>query len=148
MKVFCDSASSFIQQTLTVSYPRLLRLFHDFFSRISVHTSTLYNAASQSPETILLLRAVGPFEAMYHSRSGNRMAEAVSAAMARCSQPGQGAVEGVNVARALGNELDAARFDPLLFKGIARKVNDAGTTFVSRIDSSVGPGLPSCLPWC
>lgn len=39
--------SGFIQQTLTAGYPRLLRLFHQFFSKISVHTDTVYTQNQQ-----------------------------------------------------------------------------------------------------
>lgn len=39
--------SSFVQQTLGAGYPRLLRLFHEFFSKIAVHTDTVYSAAQQ-----------------------------------------------------------------------------------------------------
>jgi len=39
--------SSFVQQTLGAGYPRLLRLFHEFFSKIAVHTDTVYSAVQQ-----------------------------------------------------------------------------------------------------
>lgn len=41
------SASSFIQTNLSTNYPRLLRLFHDFFSKIAVHTDTVYTPHQQ-----------------------------------------------------------------------------------------------------
>ena len=41
------AASTFLQQTLSTGYPRLLRLFHDFFSSIAVHTDTVYTSTYQ-----------------------------------------------------------------------------------------------------
>lgn len=54
-KLFCDlaiaaltlSASSWMQQALSTGYPRLLRLFHDFFAKIAVHTDTVYTRDHQ-----------------------------------------------------------------------------------------------------
>ncbi len=40
--VYCILDSSFLQQTLSTGYPRLLRLFHEFFAKIAVHTDTIY----------------------------------------------------------------------------------------------------------
>lgn len=41
------SGSSFLQQTLSTGYPRLLRLFHSFFTKIAVHTDTVYTQTQQ-----------------------------------------------------------------------------------------------------
>lgn len=41
-------ASSFVQQTLGTSYPRLLRLFHEFFSKIALQSDTIYAQNQQS----------------------------------------------------------------------------------------------------
>ena len=38
-----SAGSSFLQQTLSTGYPRLLRLFQDFFAKIAVHTDTVYS---------------------------------------------------------------------------------------------------------
>lgn len=35
-------ASQFVQQTLSINYPRFLRLFHDFFSKIALQSDTVY----------------------------------------------------------------------------------------------------------
>lgn len=43
-----STASSFLQQTLTSGYPKLLRLFHEFFASIAVHTDTVYTPSYQS----------------------------------------------------------------------------------------------------
>ena len=39
--------SAFIQTTFSTGYPRLLRLFHEFFSKIAVHTDTVYTQQQQ-----------------------------------------------------------------------------------------------------
>lgn len=116
--------SNFINQTLTSAYPRLLRLFHDFFSRISLHTATTYNIPTQSPETVLTLRAIAPFEAVYLGRSATRIVEAVNG-------------KSDKIGPILGNELDAARFDPLLLRSVARKMKEVIENHLSRTEDRV-----------
>ncbi|KAJ7647511.1 hypothetical protein FB45DRAFT_893628 [Roridomyces roridus] len=72
--------STFLQQTLSTGYPRFLRLFHQFFAKIAVHTDTVYIQTYQSPETVLILRALSNFESLYVSRSSNKLNEAVGQA--------------------------------------------------------------------
>ncbi|KAM0751898.1 hypothetical protein T439DRAFT_325092 [Meredithblackwellia eburnea MCA 4105] len=139
--------STFIQTTLSSGYPRLLRLFQEFFSTISVHTDTVYTLAQQSPETTLVLRSIGPFETLYLTRSTNRLTEAVTSSFnitsslssSFSSRPPSvpGPNEGLAVARAIVNELDAARFDPLLVKAVAKGAAKAVEAFVGRADSLV-----------
>ncbi|GEM10348.1 componentof oligomeric golgi complex 5 [Rhodotorula toruloides] len=138
-------SSSFVQTTLSTGYPRLLRLFQEFFSRIAVHTDTVYTLAQQSPETVLILRAIQPFETLYLTRSTNRLTEAVSSAFSISSSLTSSfssrpsavptANEGLTTARAIVNELDAARFDPLLAKAIAKGASRAVEAFVSRAEA-------------
>jgi len=134
-----DSAkgSSFVQQTLSSGYPRLLRLFHSFFAKIAVHTDTVYTQTQQSPETIIVLRALSNFESLYLSRSLNRLNEAVAQAFAGGSRSPPGMSEGVNVARTIANELDSAKFDPLLVKSVAQHVASALDLLQSRTDGLV-----------
>ncbi|KAG8904488.1 hypothetical protein FRB99_001664 [Tulasnella sp. 403] len=129
--------STFLQQTLSNGYPRLLRLFHDFFSKIGVHTDTVYSQSYQSPETVLVLRAINNFETLYLSRSSNRLTEAVGAAMVGGTRSPPGMAEGVAVARTVVNELDSSRFDPLLVRAVAKNVANALDIFVTRIDAMV-----------
>lgn len=42
-----NADSSWLQQALSTGYPRLLRLFHDFFAKIAVHTDTVYTRDQQ-----------------------------------------------------------------------------------------------------
>ncbi|GAA5906439.1 hypothetical protein JCM8208_004660 [Rhodotorula glutinis] len=144
-----DSArsSSFIQTTLSTGYPRLLRLFQEFFSKIAVHTDTVYTLAQQSPETVLVLRAIQPFETLYLTRSTNRLSEAVTSAFSISSSLTPSfsarpptvptANEGLTTARSIVNELDAARFDPLLVRAVAKGASRAVDTFVNRSEGLI-----------
>ncbi|KAF8441587.1 hypothetical protein L210DRAFT_3644853 [Boletus edulis BED1] len=98
--------SGFLHQTLGAGYPKLLRLFHEFFASIAVHTNTVYTQSYQSPETILLLRALSTFEALHVSRSPTRMNEAAAHAFSGGSRALPGANEGNNIVRTVTNELD------------------------------------------
>lgn len=129
--------STFLQQTLSSGYPRLLRLFHEFFAKIAVHTDTVYTQSQQSPETVLILRALSMFEALYLSRSTTRLNEAVSQAFAGGSRAPPGANEGVAIARAVMNELDSARFDPLLMLAVARNVGAALDGATMRVEGLI-----------
>ncbi|KAL1753733.1 Golgi transport complex subunit 5-domain-containing protein [Schizophyllum commune] len=125
--------STFLQQTLGGGYPRLLRLFHQFFAKIAVHTDTVYIHSQQSTETILVLRALSTFEAFYLTRSTSKLNEAVGQAFKMTP----GATEGTNVARTVVNELDTARFDPLLVRAVAKNAAASLEMFVQRADNMI-----------
>ncbi|KAI0675086.1 Golgi transport complex subunit 5-domain-containing protein [Trametes maxima] len=130
-------ASTFLQQTLSTGYPRLLRLFHSFFTKIAVHTDTVYTQTQQSPETVLVLRALSNFESLYLSRSSNRLNEAVGQAFSGGARVPPGMSEGVNVARAVANELDSAKFDPLLVQSVARYAVSSLELMLTRADNLI-----------
>lgn len=149
-----DIGSSFMQQTLSTGYPRLLRLFHEFFAKIAVHTDTVYVHSHQrlvcscrdlkplqlkfrSPETVLILRAVSSFESLYLSRSATKLNEAVSQAFTGGARTPAGATEGINIARAIANEFDAARFDPLLVVNVTKNAVSTLELMLSRVDALV-----------
>lgn len=92
-----------------------------------------------SPEAVLVLRSVSSFETLYLTRSTSRINDAVNSAINNyiSSKASLGPGEGVNIARVITNELDSAKFDPLLVRTVARngvKVLDA---LVSRLDGMV-----------
>ncbi|ORY73872.1 Golgi transport complex subunit 5-domain-containing protein [Leucosporidium creatinivorum] len=140
-------SSAFIQTTLSTGYPRLLRLFHEFFSKIAVHTDTVYTQTQQSPETVLILRSIQPFETLYLTRSTNRLNEAVTSSFSISSSLSASfssrpptvptANEGLSVSRAIVNELDAARFDPLLVKAIAKGASRAVELYVQKSEALI-----------
>ena len=48
-----------------------------------------------------------------------------------------GMAEGVTIARTVVNELDSARFDPLLVKAVAKNAATALDLFLGRVDTLV-----------
>jgi len=42
-----SKGSAFLQNTLSTGYPRLLRLIHEFFAKVAVHTDTIYSQSHQ-----------------------------------------------------------------------------------------------------
>lgn len=129
--------STFLQQTLSSGYPKLLRLFHDFFSKIAAHTDTVYTQGRQSPETVLVLRALSTFEALYLSRTSNKMNESVGQAFQGGAHAPPSSPEGINVARLIANELDAAKFDPLLVRSVAHGAKASLDMLLGRADGLV-----------
>ncbi|RPD63802.1 hypothetical protein L227DRAFT_542790 [Lentinus tigrinus ALCF2SS1-6] len=129
--------STFLQQTLSTGYPRLLRLFHSFFTKIAVHTDTVYSQTQQSTETVLILRALSNFESLYLSRSSNRLNEAVGQAFSGGARSPPGMSEGINIARAIANELDSAKFDPLLVQSVARYAVASLEMMLTRLDTLI-----------
>ncbi|EMD33616.1 hypothetical protein CERSUDRAFT_117729 [Gelatoporia subvermispora B] len=129
--------SSFLQQTLSTGYPRLLRLFQSFFAKISVETDTIYTQAQQSPETVLVLRSLSHFESLYLSRSSNKLNEAIGQAFAGGARVPPGMSEGMNIARTVANELDSAKFDPLLVRSVARYAASSLDMFLQRADGMI-----------
>ncbi|KAI0769620.1 Golgi transport complex subunit 5-domain-containing protein [Trametes elegans] len=129
--------SSFLQQTLSTGYPRLLRLFHSFFTKIAVHTDTVYTQSQQSPETVLVLRALSNFESLYLSRSSNKLTEAVGQVFSGGTRTPPGMSDGVNIARAVANELDSAKFDPLLVQSVARYAVSSLELLLTRADNLI-----------
>ncbi|KZT41531.1 hypothetical protein SISSUDRAFT_1059461 [Sistotremastrum suecicum HHB10207 ss-3] len=136
-------SNNFIQQTLSQGYPRFLRLFHEFFAKIAVQTDTVFTETQQSPETILVLRALSPFEALYLSRSTNKLNEATAQSLSGGIRSPPSMSEGLAVARTIVNELDAARFDPLLARSVARNVANVLNHFVTRISTMIAKDRPS-----
>jgi conserved oligomeric Golgi complex subunit 5 len=122
---------------LSAGYPRLLRLFHEFFSKIAVHTDTVYTATQQSGETVLVLRALSSFETLYLARVSNRLNESVGQAFQGGTRSPPGYTEGINISRTIANELDSAKFDPLLVKAVARQVKQTLEGLSNRFDNLV-----------
>ena len=48
-----------------------------------------------------------------------------------------GAGEGMAIARTVTNELDSAKFDPLLLRAVAKNANSALEGFAGRVDNMV-----------
>ncbi|KAG0006602.1 Conserved oligomeric Golgi complex subunit [Modicella reniformis] len=69
-------SSQFLQQAFVDGFPRLLNLLHEFFSRVSVHTSSTTTSEDfQSPEVVLMLRSVAVFENAYKTKTAQRSSQ-------------------------------------------------------------------------
>ncbi|KAI6135695.1 Golgi transport complex subunit 5-domain-containing protein [Pisolithus thermaeus] len=130
-------SSTFLQQTLSSGYLRLLRLFHEFFASIALHTDTVYTESHQSPETVVVLRALSTFEGIYLSRSLTRLNEAVSQAFLAGTRVPPNANDGIAIARLITNELDSARFDPLLVRAVAKNVATTLDNVATKADALI-----------
>jgi hypothetical protein len=106
-----------------------LHMFYDALDDISL--------TSPSPETVLVLRALSTFEALYLSRTSNKMNESVGQAFQGGIQTPPSSPEGTNVARLIANELDAAKFDPLLVRSVARSAKASLDMLLGRADGLV-----------
>lgn len=109
-----------------------------------------HHAETSSPEAVLVLRSVSTFETLYLTRSTSRMNEAVSSAVssylsARGNPPGPG--EGVTIARTITNELDSARFDPLLVRTVARNASRVLDGLLAKVDGMVSRTYPYAESW-
>ncbi|KAI8604512.1 Golgi transport complex subunit 5-domain-containing protein [Dissophora ornata] len=65
-------SSQFLHQAFVEGFPRLLNLMHEFFSRVSVHSASTASEDVQSPEVVLMLRAISSFESAYKTRTAQR----------------------------------------------------------------------------
>ena len=84
-----------------------------------------------------MLRSLSTLESQYLSRSTNKVNESVGFAFTTGSRIPPGATEGTNVARTVANELDAARFDPLLVKAVARSTATCLDNILTRVEGLV-----------
>jgi hypothetical protein len=104
---------------------------------VGFKSSRLILMSARSPETVLILRALSNFESLYVSRSSNKLNEVVGQAFSGGSRSPPGMNEGVNIARTVANELDSARFDPLLVRSVAKNVGACLDMLLSRVDGLV-----------
>jgi conserved oligomeric Golgi complex subunit 5 len=86
---------------------------------------------------VLVLRSVAQFEAFYLARSLNRLNESVGQAMSGGARAPPGTTEAIGIARTVANELDSAKFDPLLVKAVAKNVGVALEGLVARMEALV-----------
>lgn len=68
------------------------------------------------------------------TRSLNRLNESVGQAMSGGARTPPDATEGIGIARTVANELDSAKFDPMLVKAVAKNVSTALEGLVGRMD--------------
>lgn len=71
------------------------------------------------------------------------MNEAVGSALAGGVRTPPTLADGVNIARVITNELDSARFDPLLVRAVAKNAASSLELLVTRVDALVSCALPA-----
>ena len=71
-------ASTFLQSIFVGDYPKLLKLLHDFFSRVALHNGTLLSDYSQTPEYVIMLRSFNTFQTSFLTKSLQRIYDAVN----------------------------------------------------------------------
>lgn len=94
---------------------------------------------SRSPETILVLRSISVFETSFLTRCSNRVNEVVGQVFSGGIRNPPGIAEGTAIGRAVANELDAAKFDPLLSKAVAKGIVASLEQMISRWSNLVSP---------
>lgn len=90
-----------------------------------------------SPEAVFTLRSLSHFESLYLTRSSNKVNEVIAQAFSSGLRAPPGYNEGLNIGRAIVNELDSARFDPLLVKAVSTNIISSIEMFLSRVDGMV-----------
>lgn len=85
----------------------------------------------------MILRSISNIESLYLSRSSSKLYEVVGQAFSGGIRASSGSSEGVHVARVFSNELDAARFDPLLVKAVAKIASSGVDMVLSRAENLV-----------
>jgi hypothetical protein len=92
-----------------------------------------------------VLRALAHVETAYLSKSSIRLNEAIGQAFVGGTRSPPGTTEAITIARAVANEMDGAKFDPILVKAIARSVKSSIEMLLGRVESLVW-FLPICSP--
>ena len=67
-----------MQQTFQTEYPRLLRLFHDFLSRIAILNGHLGSDFVKNSESKAILKVLSNFESAYLSKSLTRILDPIN----------------------------------------------------------------------
>ncbi|KAK9729003.1 hypothetical protein K7432_000637 [Basidiobolus ranarum] len=128
--------STLLQQTLQTGYPKLLNLFHQFFSRIAVHTGYTLGYNHQSPEAILLLATISAYESSYIAKSASRLLEMVNATFPTSGfrmMPKK--EEFVQALKVITGELDIAKFDSQLLAAVSKNIIKCLTSIKTKIET-------------
>ena len=115
----CMEDSPFWRHVFTASYPKLLRIFHELFARIS---DSAHEAVPESTRPRSISSMLASYERAYLEALTNKANEGVQRLRAALSS-GNGATQGIAEARTMGGliaaELDASCFDSRLVENVA-----------------------------
>ncbi|CAO3693108.1 unnamed protein product [Rhizopus stolonifer] len=131
-------ASTFIHTIFVGDYPKLLKLLHDFFSRLALNNGTPLSDYSQTPEYVIMLRSFHVFQAGFITKSRQKMFDAVNTAF-----PAYGALtrspptrsNAINMTRVIGHELEVASVEPHLAQEVARNAIKALNSFCAKCEN-------------
>ncbi|KAJ3110915.1 Conserved oligomeric Golgi complex subunit, partial [Physocladia obscura] len=150
-----------IRTAVKFGYPKLLRLFHDLFSRLNIiNTSSLNPSTTQNQiknlentwtknfaESTILLKALASFETAYLRESLARLLDPVNQAFPEksasssslSSRPGptSGRDNVEKLLRAISREFEISKFDTHLFKPVIKNAQKAVNMYTMRSEHSV-----------
>ncbi|KAJ3122430.1 Conserved oligomeric Golgi complex subunit [Nowakowskiella sp. JEL0407] len=140
-------ATPALHTTFQAGYPKLLRLFHDFFSRIAVFNGIKISPDSTSPELALLLKPLHQYESAYTNRCLARLLDALNSCFAEKSVL-SGSVGSLNfkvvvpsrddvekLFRLITSELDTAKFDKSLMKSVTKNISRTLNGFITKCEN-------------
>ncbi|KAJ3108658.1 Conserved oligomeric Golgi complex subunit [Phlyctochytrium planicorne] len=164
-------ASSFLMQIFQVGYPKLLRFFHDFFSRLTLYVKSHTtketantnskdkpNAAPGSKQSttspdqwiligdaMALLKPLRPFETAYLQDVYARLVEPVNNAFPDKpvvgARPMPSRDDVDKVLRTISRELDIAKFDEILLKAVVKRVTQTINMYAIRTEHTAATDL-------
>ncbi|PHZ14047.1 uncharacterized protein RHIMIDRAFT_200796 [Rhizopus microsporus ATCC 52813] len=132
--------STLLHTIFVGDYPKLLKLLHDFFSRLALNNGTPLSDYSQTPEYVIMLRSFHAFQSGFVTKSRQRIFDAVNAAF-----PVYGALtrspptrtSAVNLTRVIGHELEVASIESHLSQEVAKNAVKALSTFCTKCEHLV-----------
>ncbi|RIA93049.1 Golgi transport complex subunit 5-domain-containing protein [Glomus cerebriforme] len=128
--------STFLQQTFIGGYPKLLRLFHDFFAKLEKRGDLKLDGDFQSQETLVMLHSISSFEAGYLARSVTRMFDSINMAFPTgLSRAPPTKSDVTNIIRAISSELEVAKLDSNLLRSVAKNVVKALNLYCVKSES-------------
>ncbi|PKC76084.1 hypothetical protein RhiirA1_371869 [Rhizophagus irregularis] len=130
--------STFLQQTFVGGYPKLLRLFHEFFAKLEKRCDLKLDGDFQSQETLVMLHSISSFEAGYLARSVTRMFDPINMAFPTgLSRAPPTKSDVTNIIRAISSELEVAKLDSNLLRSVAKNVVKALNLYCVKSESMV-----------
>jgi cell fate (sporulation/competence/biofilm development) regulator YlbF (YheA/YmcA/DUF963 family) len=124
-------------QILQFGYPKLLRVFVELFTKISLLSGS---EEQKSAETAVIMKTLSSFEHAYVSRTLTRMLDTVNSLIPEkgLSKGNPSTEEANKLCRSMSSELNAVRFDPHLLQAVGKNVTKAMSLFRARLMQTLG----------
>ncbi|KAI9329575.1 Golgi transport complex subunit 5-domain-containing protein [Zopfochytrium polystomum] len=142
--------SSHFQQILQVGYPKMLRLFQEFSSRLSTEIPPSSLPDTTALDSTTMLRSLTSFETVYLRESLSRLLDPINLAfpdkplVGVRPQPSRDDVE--KTLQAISREFEIAKFDPHLSKAVAKNVTKAVNMYAIRSEHMVATDAAAYQP--